>query len=209
MVEGIDGAGKTTCASALAQWCGERGIACVFSKEPTSGPWGKKLRESAEARLSLDEELDLFYKDRAQHVQDSIQPALEAGGVVILDRYYWSTAAYQGARGADIAKILRYNEERFPIPDLVLLLDLPVEVGQERIRKRGDEPNQFENAEYLSKCREIFLKLPTQSQACSVVVNSSKDWRAVAKECLALFRETAKQKLGESSDSEALHVFES
>ena len=68
-VEGIDGAGKTTVAATLAQWCGERGLLCALSKEPTSLEWGRKLRESAATgRLTLEEELDMFHKDREDHV---------------------------------------------------------------------------------------------------------------------------------------------
>ncbi len=102
-VEGIDGAGKTTVAAILAQWCGERGFACNFSKEPTSLQYGKILRESAKTgRLSAEEEVELFFKDRQEHVKRSIGPALADNSVVVLDRYYWSTAAYQGARGGEL-----------------------------------------------------------------------------------------------------------
>src|SRR4051812_36123605 len=106
-VEGIDGAGKTSVAALLAQYCGERGIACVVSEEPTSLKWGRELRRSAqEGRLTLDAELEFFRKDREMHVAGTIRSALEQGHVVIVDRYYWSTAAYQGARGADPARVI-------------------------------------------------------------------------------------------------------
>jgi dTMP kinase len=200
-VEGIDGAGKTTVAATLAQWCGERGLLCALSKEPTSLEWGRKLRESAATgRLTLVQEIDLFHKDREQHSQDSITPALEEDAIVILDRYYWSTAAYQGEKGADVKDILDFNESSFPIPDLVLLLDLPVEAGQNRIRVRGDQPNNFEDEGALEKCREIFLKLPSQSQAKSVVVDASLPWREVSAECLRLFKQAAQQKLWKSAN---------
>jgi dTMP kinase len=201
-VEGIDGAGKTTVSATLAQWCGERGLLCALSKEPTSLQWGMKLRESAaEGRLTLDEELDLFHKDREQHSQDSITPALDEDAIMILDRYYWSTAAYQGARGASVDEVLTFNEDRFPVPDLVLLLDLPVEIGQKRIRVRGDQPNSFESVEALEKCREIFLKLPNRSTARCVIVDASKPWREVSKECLRLFQQAALQKLWKSANA--------
>jgi dTMP kinase len=200
-VEGIDGAGKTTVAATLAQWCGERGLLCALSKEPTSLEWGRKLRESAASgRLTLVQELDLFHKDREQHSQDSITPALDEDAIMILDRYYWSTAAYQGARGADVKDVLEFNEANFPIPDLVLLLDLPVETGQERIRVRGDTPNSFEDGAALKKCRDIFLKLPSQSQAQSVVVDASQPWREVSAECLHLFKQAAQKKLWKSAN---------
>ena len=160
VVEGIDGAGKSTVLRGLASRCAERGLACVISGEPTRGPWGMKLRQSMiEGRLPLDDELDLFLKDRAEHVATLIRPALAEGNVVLLDRYYLSTAAYQGARGADPVEILVANEKFAPQPDLVLLLDFDPAGGLERIRARGDAPNTFEEAEQLRAVRRIFLGL--------------------------------------------------
>ncbi len=200
-VEGIDGAGKTTVAATLAQWCGERGLLCALSKEPTSLEWGRKLRESAATgRLTLAQELEFFHKDRQQHTEESIAPALEEDGIMILDRYYWSTVAYQGARGANTKDVLEYNETNFPIPDLVLLLDLPVEVGQARIRVRGDQPNAFEDFSAQEKIRALFQKLPGQSQARSVVVDASLPWREVSRACLDHFREAALQKLWKTAN---------
>ena len=156
-IEGIDGAGKTSLATLLAQWCGERGLACVISKEPTSLKWGQELRASAKAgRLTLERELELFELDRRQHVANTIAPALAGGSVVILDRYYWSTAAYQGARGADPLAIMAHHETFAPRPDLVVILDSEVDVGLHRIRARGDKPNEFESKPALQKSREIF-----------------------------------------------------
>ena len=160
VVEGIDGAGKSTVVRRLAELCTARGLACVTSAEPTRGRWGMKLRQSmAEGRLSLDEELALFLKDRAEHVEQIIRPALEAGKVVLLDRYYISTAAYQGARGVDPETILEMNERFAPKPDLVLLLDFDPDGGLARIRARGDAPNTFEVADQLRAVRKIFLAL--------------------------------------------------
>ncbi len=160
VVEGIDGAGKSTVLRRLAEHCAARGLGCVTSSEPTRGPWGMKLRQSmTEGRLSLDEELALFLKDRAEHVERLIRPSLVAGKVVLLDRYYLSTAAYQGARGAEPGKILEMNESFAPKPDLVLLLDFDPAGGLARIRARGDSPNTFEELEQLRAVRKIFLSL--------------------------------------------------
>ncbi|MEK0451860.1 MAG: hypothetical protein RL088_4128, partial [Verrucomicrobiota bacterium] len=124
MLEGIDGAGKSTVIRRMLAYLAEAGRECVTSFEPTRGPWGMKLRQSMiEGRLSLEEELELFLKDRAEHVENLILPALRQGKVVILDRYYISTAAYQGARGVSPEWVLMTNEQFAPKPDLVLLLD--------------------------------------------------------------------------------------
>lgn len=160
VIEGIDGTGKSTQVSRLNEWFSQQGREVLRSREPTDGPWGKKLRESAShGRLSPEEELSFFLNDRRQHVETTIAPALAAGKVVILDRYYFSTMAYQGARGFDPAEIRRLNEEFAPRPDLLLILDLDVETAHQRIGHRGDSTNEFEKYESLTRCREIFLAL--------------------------------------------------
>ncbi len=180
-VEGIDGAGKTTVSALLAQYCGERGLACTYSKEPTSLRFGRQLRESARSgRLGSAEELELFLNDRKDHASRSLRPALEFGAIVILDRYYWSTAAYQGARGIDPAEILAANEAHVPRPDLVVLLDVPPGAGLDRVKVRGDIPNEFEKAQALARAREIFLDLHHAGSAGpSVCIDASQPLRAV------------------------------
>lgn len=185
VVEGIDGAGKSTVLRRLAEHCVTRGLACVLSGEPTRGPWGMKLRQSmTEGRLSLDEELELFLKDRAEHVEQLIRPSLAAGKIVLLDRYYLSTAAYQGARGSEPARILEMNEQFAPKPDLVLLLDFDPDGGLARIRARGDAPNTFEQAEQLRAVRKIFLALERPFIRC---VDASRAPEEVWADCRAQF----------------------
>ena len=96
---------------------------------------------------------------RRQHVEELIKPALTKGHVVILDRYYFSMMAYQGARGFDPAQIRKENETFAPVPDLLLILDLDVDTALKRIGSRGDTANEFEQHSNLSRCREIFLSL--------------------------------------------------
>jgi dTMP kinase len=169
VIEGIDGTGKSTQSKRLAEWFRSRGREVVLSREPTDGPWGKKLRESATTgRLSAEEELECFLNDRREHVEMSIKPALAEGKVVILDRYYFSTMAYQGARGFDPAEIRLRNEAFAPQPDLLLILDLSVESAHGRIGARGDTANEFEQRDTLSRCREIFLSLRDEPFACVI-----------------------------------------
>jgi dTMP kinase len=163
VIEGIDGTGKSTQVKRLGEWFVKNGREVVLSREPTDGPWGRKLRESAATgRLSPQDELQYFLNDRRQHVEEKIAPALNAGKVVILDRYYFSTMAYQGARGFDPAEIRRMNEEFAPVPDLLIILDLDVDTAHQRIGHRGDSTNEFEKKESLQKCREIFLSLKNE-----------------------------------------------
>ncbi len=160
VVEGIDGAGKSSLLRHLAQFCTQRGRSTVSSREPTNGPWGRKIRETAvTGRLSLEEELALFLEDRREHVSQLIAPAISRGDIVLLDRYYFSNAAYQGARGADPRSVLARNLEFAPVPDLVLLLDLEPGIGRSRITGRGDVPDAFEDLQNLNRVRHILLSL--------------------------------------------------
>jgi dTMP kinase len=187
VLEGIDGMGKSTVARALVEYCRERDRPAIFSREPTDGPWGRKLRQSAQSgRLSLEEELECFLADRAEHVAQIIQPGLAAGKVVILDRYYLSTAAYQGARGADPEKILAENERFAPPPDLALLLDAPPSTGLGRVQRRGDVPDEFEHASALAEVRRIFLAI---GRPWIVRIDAALPAAEVAGECIAQFEQ--------------------
>ena len=184
-IEGIDGAGKTTQAHALKERLVKQGLRDVYAKEPTTGKWGKLLRESAETgRLSIEEEVELFLKDRREHVSEFLLPQLRDGVIVIVDRYYFSMAAYQGARGLDPEQLLRQNEEFAPEPDLLVLMDLEVETGLGRVRARGDRANLFEQTDALQKAREIFLNI---QRPYLLKIDARNDRTQVAEEVLAGF----------------------
>lgn len=160
MLDGIDGTGKSTQCELVAEALTAHGYSVVRSKEPTNGPWGRILRDSATTgRLPLDEELRLFIADRKEHLATVIEPALRAGKIVIIDRYYFSTAAYQGARGMDFADIIRQNEAFAPEPDLLVILDIDPQASHGRIHARGDQANEFEQLSYLGRVRAIFEQL--------------------------------------------------
>lgn len=176
VIEGIDGTGKSTQAKRLAEHLTSQGKTVILSREPTDGPWGTLLRNSASTgRLSPEEELETFLKDRRQHVEEKIAPALAAGQTVILDRYYFSTMAYQGARGFDPQEIRRKNEAFAPVPDLLLILDLDVDTAIARIGVRGDTANEFEQRSNLARCREIFLSLKDEPFAKVIPTDSTPD----------------------------------
>lgn len=159
--DGIDGAGKTTQVQLLNDVLVAAGEAVTCSKEPTEGPWGRMIKASAHnGRMTLGDELQAFVEDRKQHVQETINPALARGEVVILDRYYFSTVAYQGARGADIEAIHREMRRIAPEPDVTFLLDLSPSVALNRIAvSRGEVPNLFEREDSLQAVRGIFRTL--------------------------------------------------
>jgi dTMP kinase len=157
VIEGIDGAGKSTLADLVQSKLHEHKLSVVRTREPTDGRWGQMLRNSAlTGRLSLEEEVETFRKDRKEHCDEFINPHLKDGNIVITDRYYFSNMAYQGARGADPAEIMRQNELFAPEPDLLVILDLDPKIGLERIKTRGNKADHFENIEALKRVREIF-----------------------------------------------------
>lgn len=185
VIEGIDGTGKSTQVKNLGAWFETKGREVVLSREPTNGPWGRRLRESAATgRLSPEDELQYFLNDRREHVEELIKPALASGKVVILDRYYFSTMAYQGSRGFDPAEIRRMNEAFAPLPDLLLILDLDVDTAHQRIGHRGDSTNEFEKRESLEKCREIFLSL--KDEPFVRVVDAAGSLEEVSSKILAI-----------------------
>jgi dTMP kinase len=159
-LEGVDGSGKTTQARLLAAALEERGLEVVLTREPTTGPLGQQLRQyfqGPERYLTPKEELNLFMADRRDHVEQVIKPALAAGKLVITDRYYYSTVAYQGALGLDPARILAQNEVLAPRPDLVFILALPTSEALARLASKRGEPTQLsESLDYLEWVAAIY-----------------------------------------------------
>ncbi len=158
VLEGIDGSGKTTQARSLLRRLRTRGYKARFFREPTRGKWGRAIKKLAARADSLtpDEELDLFVRDRRENVEKNLKPALRAGQVVVLDRYYFSTIAYQGAKGIDAGRIRRMNEAFAVKPDLVVVLDVDAGAGLARIRGRKTRDELFEREDYLARVRDIF-----------------------------------------------------
>ncbi|MHB1351531.1 MAG: dTMP kinase [Desulfobulbus sp.] len=157
-IEGIDGTGKSTQVGLLARYLRGKGCEVIETREPTGGPYGRRIRELFVDRGSctLEEELNLFIEDRRQHVREVIAPALERGLIVLTDRYYFSTAAYQGAAGMNPAEVFARNSFA-PRPDLVILLTMSPEISLVRIREsRGEELNDFEQEDQLRRVAELF-----------------------------------------------------
>jgi len=158
VLEGVDGTGKTTQASLLAEALEKRGLKVVLTREPSDGLSGKKLREYLRGptrHLSAEQELALFMEDRREHVEAVIRPALEQGRIVISDRYYFSSAAYQGALGLDPEWILAEHEKfKAPRPDLAIFLKLPV--AEALARGSGKVRQVIEAPAYLERVAAIY-----------------------------------------------------
>lgn len=160
--EGLDGCGKSTQLALIAEALEVADYDVLRTREPTDGPVGRRIREMARSnqRVSPEQELAWFSEDRREHVRDEIEPALAAGRVVLCDRYFLSSVAYQGARGLDPQQILRDSEKEFPLPELALIFEVPAELGLERVASRGGiaEP-AFEDLAFLRGVERVFASL--------------------------------------------------
>jgi dTMP kinase len=162
VIEGIDGTGKSTQAKRLVASLVNHGHSVVLSREPTGGPYGRKILEASKSERSLtpQEEVDLFIADRQAHIEELIQPALKEKAIVVLDRYYFSSVAYQGVLEGMTPEAVRQANESFAIqPDLWLILDADPATGLGRVDERGQGTTGFERKEYLEKVASVFRAL--------------------------------------------------
>ena len=169
-LEGPEGSGKTTAARHLADWLRGRGIDTVLTHEPGGTPLGEEVRRIVLHMRGMSDDLDpradalLYAAGRAQHVARVIRPALDRGAWVVCARYADSSLAYQGAGyGNDPDEMRRLQDFATGQlwPDLTILLDLPVEIGLERTRRRA-EWNRFEDTEevaFFERDRRAYLDL--------------------------------------------------
>ena len=184
--EGIDGSGKTTHSRLIVGYLSSLGFDAVYTTEPTrfSTP-GRILRESffAPKRLPVEEEFRLFLEDRKIHLKEEVIPLLNDGKIVVTDRYYFSSVAYQGSRGLDWKFILEENIKIAIKPDLVLLLDLSEDEAIKRIALDREEGiNTFEKKESLQKVRHIYLELSKNFPHLIHVINASKSISEIQEE---------------------------
>lgn len=187
VLEGIDGTGKSTQAAALLRRLRAAGLPAVRFREPSRGRWGREIKLLARTAGSAtpERELELFVADRRENVERNLKPALAAGKVVVLDRYYFSTVAYQGAKGLDPGRLRRLNERFAVRPDLVFILDLDPAGGLARIAGRGRRDELFEREDYLARVREIFRGFRGRK---FVHLDAGRSKRALAREIWARVR---------------------
>ncbi len=169
VVEGIDGSGKSTLIEGLDVRLREFVQAGSFTgcdrlREPTDGTYGRRIREHLRNRDDLARKawLELFLLDRAENVEANIQPALRDGRFILQDRYFYSTAAYQGfvndsPTPADIVAVSLGRG--FPEPDLVLYLDLAPELALERITGNRASTESFETHEQLQRIHANYASI--------------------------------------------------
>ena len=188
-IEGQDGAGKSTNVAVIEEFLTSKGIDFVRSREPGGTPFGETLREvllnSGDDKIGDKAELLLVFAARAQHIEQVIEPALAQGQWVLCDRFTDATYAYQGyGRGLDLSfvELLETTVQSLLRPDLTILLDLPVEVGESRAGQRSS-PDRFEAQKqtFKQKVRDGYLQLATQQPNRIKVIDASVDIASVAK----------------------------
>ena len=178
VLEGGEGAGKSTQAALLARWLRDRGVPCTLAREPGSTVVGEAIREVVLARTDLEmpaeSELLLILAARAAFVREVVRPALARGEVVVADRFDLSTLAYQGyGRGLDLARVRAAMDVATGglRPDLYLVLDVPVEEGVTRRRAAGGGADRIEGAgaDFLRAVRDGYLELAGDEERVELV----------------------------------------
>jgi len=160
--EGIDGSGKTTISRLFFKYLEDNKINTSWFREPSDSKWGKKIRKLANEMdsIPINDEFKYFLEDRKLDVKNNILPSLKNGKIVILDRYYFSSACYQGARGMDVNMIISENRKFSPEPDLLFLIDVDIPTAMKRIKSsRIVEAKLFEKESYLEKVRKNYIDL--------------------------------------------------
>lgn len=182
VLDGCEGGGKTTNKEYLVRELESAGLEVVSTREPGGTPLAEKIRELLLAPnpepMAVDTELLLMFAARAQHVKQVIFPALERGAVVVSDRFVDATFAYQGGgRGVpwDRLELL----EQFVLgdfkPDLTLLFDLPVEVGMERVKRRGAlDRFEQEQRQFFEDVRKAYLQRAANDMKRYWVIDASQ-----------------------------------
>lgn len=201
VLEGIDGAGKSTQARLLSEYLSSRSIPNIVTREPLDsgicdeirailfnnmhGLYGRRKQDV----LAFESEILLWFASRAQHISTVIKPAMEEGKWVVCDRFTYSTYAYQGAvdgffDDAALNKI-RMLEENFQFdvhPDIIFLLDVKVEFAMGRLLERDVVLNRADNCENLSNVRDLYLTIPEDLRSRSIhkVIDANRPRKEVS-----------------------------
>lgn len=179
-VEGIDGSGKSTFIPKIREMFEALGESVVLTREPGGTPLGEALRE----KILLDKmdsktELLLAFAARNEHLEQVIRPALEAGKVVVSDRFTDSTYAYQGyAKGQSLSEIKKLEElvQGGDKPALTLIFTVPVEVSRQRLDGTGKEPDKFESqgGDFFQRAIDGYADLAAADPERCKLIDSSK-----------------------------------
>lgn len=190
--EGIDGSGKSTQIAMLAQWLQEQGAACYITCEPTDGPIGRLLREYLSGQRQTDDRVlaALFAADRLDHLTctGGLCARLAKGETVLVDRYYLSSYAYQGANmPLDWVIALNSQSAALQKPDCHLFLDIDMDTALSRIDTRGGQRDVFEAREKLERIAEQYQKVlaAVEQQERVIRVDANREAAVVARDIRA------------------------
>ena len=192
--EGIEGSGKSSLIAQLKKYFKSSKLEAFFSKEPGGTDLGKEIRKTLlNPKYSFDptSELLLLLADRAEHVQKIIRPNLQKNKLIFCDRYLDSTLAYQGSGRNLDKKIIKkmFKALDFPIPDLTILLDVPVQIGLSRAKKRNKlDRFEKEDLNFHENVRRSYLDLAKNDSARIVLFDSSISEEELFKKAVNLIK---------------------
>ena len=189
--EGIDGSGKTTQIKLLKEYLSNIGVNVLITREPGGSAISEKIRnlllDVSNKKMLPETEMLLYMASRSQHVGELILPAMYSGKTVICDRFYDSTIAYQGAArniNIDIINTVQDYVSYGLVPDLTILIDLPVEVGLVRILNRDADRIEKEPLQFLKKVRQKYLDLAKAEPNRFIIINGNQDVENIRKEII-------------------------
>ena len=204
--EGGEGTGKSTQSKLLAQWLEQEGETVLLSREPGGTELGKDLRKillgHETGDISPRAEALLYAADRAHHVYSVIRPALDRGEVVISDRYFDSSVAYQGAgrvlNPAEVARISRWATESL-YPTLTILIDLPAEIGLGRLQSR--DRLEAESNDFHERVRQEYLQIAMMDPERYFVVDGTQSVEEISTQITAKVAELPALKRNTTQDT--------
>lgn len=175
VLEGLDGSGQSTQVELVKKFLEEKGIKVVATKEPTlASESGRKIKSALEQKekMAPADLQKLFADDRKEHLENLIIPALARGEFVVSDRYFFSSFAYGVSDGLGLGWLIGIND-KFLIPDLIIVLKVSPKVCIERIEKRGTAKTLFEKEQKLAKVWETYEILPERFET-SVIIDGER-----------------------------------
>lgn len=194
-LEGIDGAGKTTLREWIVQWFIAQGIVPVVTREPGGTPLAEKIRNiilaERDENMPAIAETHLFMAARSVHLDNLVKPRVEAGELVISDRFCDSTFCYQGAgRGIPLGQLITMHEMSFgrTYPDLTLVLDGRPEVFRERMQDRGEAGlNHFDRMglDFHNASRKMYLGFAEQYPERYVLIDAEQSFDQVCSQVIS------------------------
>ncbi len=158
VLEGIDGAGKTTIANMLIEYLRSRGYKTIYTYEPHDSLYVEILKTKYNELRDAYLDALTYAADRLIHLKTIIKPYLEKNYIVICDRYFYSSVAYQSAQGAPLDWVLEIN--RFALrPDIAIYLDVDPEIGLKRRSRLRSKFPEYEVLDFLVKVRKAYIEL--------------------------------------------------